>query len=100
MKIIIEQTDNRVLVSVDAGEKGVHRSDVMQVLSLALASTAAEMVPKNASGQRRKKLISEAAVLLSEAVKEDFLKVTAGESCRMASFYNKEAEFMREVLGL
>lgn len=100
MKIVIEQKDNRIVVNVDTGEKGAHRADVANVMSMALASTVASVIPANAPGQLRAKIAAALADEVAKAVKMNFLEVVTGKAGRAATFTDKEAEFMREILGL
>ena len=100
MKIVIEQKDSRIVVNVDTGEKGANRADVANVMSMALASTVASVIPANAPSQLRTKIAAALADEVAKAVKMNFLEVVTGKSVGVATFTDKEAEFMREILGL
>lgn len=101
MKITIEQKDNRVLLNMSA-EDGVQRSDVAELLSLALCSTLYQMMelPKNLPKPLRNQIINETADLTAEGVKSDFLDVAYERSGVSTSFMNKEAEFINKLMGL
>lgn len=100
MKIVIEQKDSRIVVNVDVGEKGTSRADIANVMSMALASTVASVIPANAPSQLRTKIAAALADEVAKAVKMNFLEVVTGKSAGVATFTDKEAEFMREILGL
>ncbi len=101
MKIIIEQLDGRMVLSMSADD-GVQRSDVAELLSLALCSTLYQMMelPKDIPEALKKKILNETADLAAEAVKSNFLDVAYQRSGVTASFINKEAEFMAKLMGL
>ncbi|HCV93767.1 MAG TPA: hypothetical protein DGV70_03225 [Faecalibacterium sp.] len=99
MKIVIETKGKCIAVNVDA-PKGVCRSDIAETLSLALASTVASVIPADAPYSVRLMAGTALADEIAKAVKENFLEVVTGKAGKTAVFTDKEAEFMREVLGL
>lgn len=99
MKIVIETKGKCIAVNVDA-PKGVRRSDIAETLSLALASTVASVIPADAPYSVRLMARTALADEIAKAVKENFLEVVTDKAGKTAVFTDKEAEFMREVLGL
>lgn len=101
MKIIIMDANGRLAVSIENENKtGVSKSQAWATISLALASMVAEDIQKKDMPPALKKLaVDTTAEMLAAAVKDDFLKA-ANRGTHGASFYNKEAEFMRKVFGL
>lgn len=99
MKIVIKTEGRRISVNVDAPD-GTARSDIANTMSIALAATVASVIPANAPQNLRVKIGTALADKVANAVKENFLEVVTGKAGKAAVFTDKEAEFMREVLGL
>lgn len=99
MKITIEKKGPCISVNVDAPE-GTRRSDIAETLSLALASTVASTIPSSASASFRQAIGASLADEVANAVKQNFLEVISGKAGKTAVFTDKEADFMRKVMGL
>lgn len=99
MKITVEKVGNRISTDVDAPE-GTSRTEIANTLSLALASTVASVIPANAPYSARVMVAVSIADNIANAVKENFMEMVTGKAGKVAVFTDKEAEFMRKVLGL
>lgn len=99
MEIVIKTEGQRISVNVDAPD-GTTRADVANTMSIALAATVASVIPADAPEPLRVKIGTALAGEVAKAVKENFLEVVTGKAGKTAVFTDKEAAFMREVLGL
>lgn len=99
-KIIIKGTpDGRMAFNVKSEDK-VKASDVLQMLSVAIATTVANTVPKDLPEEERNLYIGKAAEIISEGVKNDFFTIMSHKNAAGIVLSGKEADFMSEVLGL
>lgn len=73
MKITIETIGDNLSVSIKSPE-GTSRADIASVMSLALASTVASVIPADAPSAARMKAASSLANMIATAVKQNFWK--------------------------
>ena len=99
MKITIETIGDNISVNIKAPE-GTSRADVTSVMSIALASTVASVIPADAPFAARAKAASSIADMIATAVKQNFLEVVTGKAGKAAVFTGKEAEFLSKLRGL
>ena len=99
MKITIETIGDNISVNIKAPE-GTSRADVTSVMSIALASTVASVIPADAPCAARAKAASSIADMIATAVKQNVLEVVTGKAGKAAVFTGKEAEFLSKLMGL
>ena len=99
MKTVIEKNKGQLFINVKSEDK-FRRSDVLQLLSQALATAAAEMVPAELPDGNRKEVIDHAADLMAAAVKNDFVDAASGRTGKTMTFADKEAAFVEQLLHL
>ena len=99
MKIIIDSTEGRTVVSMESKER-VKKSEILEVLSSALCSTTYQLLdlPKDLPEAVRNSVIKETAELAASAVKLAFLGIASGETGTTTRFYGKEAAFMKGLI--
>ena len=99
MKIIIETIGDNISVNIKS-PAGTSRADIASVISLALASTVASVIPADAPFAARAGAASAFADMIATAVKQNFLEVVTGKAGKAASFTDKEAAFLAKLMGL
>ena len=99
MKITIETIGDNLSVSIKSPE-GTSRADIASVMSLALASTVASVIPADAPSAARMKAASSLANMIATAVKQNFLEVVTGKTGKTSVFTDKEAAFLSKLMGL
>ena len=99
MKITIETIGDNLSVNIKSPE-GTSRADIASVMSLALASTVASVIPVDAPSAARMKAASSLADMIATAVKQNFLEVVTGKAGKAAVFTDKEAAFLSKLMGL
>lgn len=100
VKITINGTsDGRMSLNVKSEDK-VKVGDVLQMLSVAIATTVANTIPKDLPEEERNLYIDKAAEIISEGVKNDFFTIMSHKNAAGIVLFGKEADFMGGVLGL
>ncbi len=99
MKITIETIGDNISVNIKSPEE-TSRADIAAVISLALASTVASVIPADAPSAARVKAASTLADMIATAVKQNFLEVVTGKAGKTAVFTDKEAAFLAKPMGL
>lgn len=100
MKITIETIGDNLSVNIKSPE-GTSRADIASVMSLALASTVASVIPADAPpSAARMKAASSLADMIATAVKQNFLEVVTGKTGKTSVFTDKEAAFLSKLMGL
>lgn len=99
MKITIETIGDNLSVNIKSPE-GTSRADIASVMSLALASTVASVIPVDAPSAARVKAASSLADMIATAVKQNFLEVVTGKAGKTSVFTDKEAAFLTKLMGL
>lgn len=99
MKITIETIGDNISVNIKAPE-GTSRADIASVISIALASTVASVIPADAPPAARVKAASTIADMIATAVKQNFLEVVTGKAGKTSVFTDKEAAFLTKLMGL
>lgn len=99
MKITIETIGDNLSVNIKSPE-GTSRADIASVMSLALASTVASVIPADAPSAARVKAASSLADMIATAVKQNFLEVVTGKTEKTSVVTDKEAAFLSKLMGL
>lgn len=99
MKITIETIGDNLSVNIKSPE-GTSRADIASVMSLALASTVASVIPADAPSAARLKAASSLADMIATAAKQNFLEVVTGKTGKTSVFTGKEAAFLSKLLNL